>query len=60
MGRHARVPAEELAAVLRGEVTAMNLDNFMVRPKRRTVERYREAEPWKELGEEALRELRAR
>lgn len=35
----------------------MNLDNFIVRPKRRFVERYAREEPWKKLGEEQVGEL---
>ncbi|MEK7994385.1 MAG: DEAD/DEAH box helicase family protein [Planctomycetota bacterium] len=52
-----RAIREELAAMLRGEVTAMNPDNFMVRARRRLVEKYREADAWKTLGEEAVAEL---
>jgi type I restriction enzyme R subunit len=46
-----------LAALLHAEVAAMNLDNFVVRPKRRLVEKYARAEAWATLGEEALAEL---
>ena len=35
----------------------MNLDNFIVRPKRRFVERYAQEEPWQKLSDEALGEL---
>jgi len=35
----------------------MSLDNFVVRPKRRFVERYREPEAWASLAPEALAEL---
>ena len=52
-----RAIREELAAMLRGEVTAMNPDNFMVRARRRLVEKYREADAWRALGEEAVAEL---
>jgi type I restriction enzyme R subunit len=34
------------------EVAAMSLDNFIVRPKRRYVEKFQHKEAWKELGEE--------
>ena len=35
----------------------MNLDNFVVRPKRRLVEKYAQAEAWAVLTEESLAEL---
>ena len=35
----------------------MNLDNFIVRPKRRFVERYGQEESWKKLTDEAVGEL---
>jgi type I restriction enzyme R subunit len=35
----------------------MNLDNFVVRPKRRMVERYAQAAAWTKLSDEALTEL---
>jgi type I restriction enzyme R subunit len=47
----------ELAEFLRAEVTAMNLENFVVRPKRRFVEKYAKPEAWTELRPEALGEL---
>jgi type I restriction enzyme, R subunit len=47
----------ETADVLRGEVAGMNVDNFIVRPQRRLVERYAEAAPWKQLGTEAIGDL---
>ena len=39
------------------EVAAMNLDNFVVRPQRRIVEKYAKAEAWAVLSGEALAEL---
>ena len=36
----------DIAELLRAEVAAMNVDNFVVRPHRRLVERYREPEAW--------------
>jgi type I restriction enzyme R subunit len=48
---------QDLAALLRGEVTAMNLDNFVVRPKRRLVERYAQPDAWLELKPDTLAEL---
>lgn len=38
-----------VAARLREEVGAMKLDNFIVRPHRRVVERYAKPEPWTRL-----------
>jgi type I restriction enzyme, R subunit len=35
----------------------MNLENFVVRPKRRFVEQYAQEEPWKKLGQEQVGEL---
>ncbi|MBP9824733.1 MAG: restriction endonuclease subunit R, partial [Thermoanaerobaculia bacterium] len=46
-----------LGEMLQGEVAAMSLDNFVVRPHRRTVERYAKAEAWKVLSAEARTEL---
>jgi len=48
---------EEFAATLRGEVSAMNVDNFVVRPKRRLVEHYSREEPWQALSREDATEL---
>jgi len=45
------------AELLHGEVAAMNLDNFVVRPKRRLVEKYAKAEAWLMLPGEAFTEL---
>ncbi len=44
-------------ALLHKEVAAMNLDNFVVRPKRRIVEKYARPEAWTVLSAEALTEL---
>jgi type I restriction enzyme R subunit len=46
-----------LAALLQRETAAMNLDNFVVRPKRRIVEKYSRPEAWAVLSPEALAEL---
>jgi type I restriction enzyme R subunit len=46
-----------VAGLLHRETAAMNLDNFVVRPKRRIVERYARAEAWTALTPEALSEL---
>ncbi len=48
---------QDTAERLRGEVAAMNLDNFIVRPKRRLVEEFAKAESWKEVSDEDRREL---
>ncbi len=42
---------------LHSEVAAMNLDNFVVRPRRRAVEKYAKPEAWWELSSESLSEL---
>jgi type I restriction enzyme R subunit len=47
----------EVAAILHGEVAAMNVDNFVVRPKRRLVERYAKPEAWAMLNPASLTEL---
>ena len=46
-----------VAGLLHSEVAAMKLDNFVVRPKRRLVEKYARPEPWGILSGEALHEL---
>jgi type I restriction enzyme, R subunit len=48
---------QETAAILQRETAAMNLDNFVVRPKRRLVEKYAKPEAWVTLTPEALSEL---
>lgn len=47
----------EVAAMLQGEVAAMNVENFVVRAKRRLVEKYAKPEAWGELKLEAMTEL---
>ncbi len=47
----------ELAETLRTGIASMNLDNFLVRPKRRLVEIYATSGPWAGLDEAAHREL---
>ena len=47
----------ELAALLQREVASMNIDNFVVRPKRRVVEKYAKPEAWRLLSAEARSEL---
>jgi type I restriction enzyme R subunit len=46
-----------VAALLQKEVAGMNLDNFVVRPRRRIVERYAKPEAWTALSPESLSEL---
>jgi type I restriction enzyme R subunit len=43
--------------LLQREVAAMNIENFIVRPHRRLVEKYAKPEPWVALASEALAEL---
>ena len=47
----------EVASLLHAEVAAMNLDNFVVRPKRRLVEKYAQPAAWTTLKEDSLAEL---
>ena len=47
----------DVVAQLQGEVAAMNVENFVVRAKRRWVEKYRKPGAWYELKPEALAEL---
>lgn len=47
----------QIAALLHREVAAMNLDNFVVRPHRRAVERFAKPEAWTTLPADALAEL---
>jgi type I restriction enzyme R subunit len=46
-----------VAEPLHRETAAMNLDNFVVRPRRRIVEKYAKPEAWVVLSPEALSEL---
>jgi type I restriction enzyme, R subunit len=50
---------KETAAYLRDEVSAMNLENFVVRPQRKLVEEYRTPESWTRLSLETLHALAA-
>jgi len=47
----------QIVALLQHEVVSMNIDNFVVRPKRRIVEKYANPEAWQVLPAEALSEL---
>jgi len=46
-----------IGELLHSEVAAMNMDNFVVRPRRRVVEKYARAEAWTVLTAEDLVEL---
>jgi type I restriction enzyme R subunit len=46
-----------IADLLHGEVAAMNLDNFVIRPKRRLIEKYAKPEKWTALTVEEFTEL---
>jgi type I restriction enzyme R subunit len=48
---------EMVAGRLREEVAGMSLDNFIVRPKRRFVEKYAKSDAWKTLGLDEQTEL---
>lgn len=52
-----RALRSDIAGWLHDEVAAMNLDNFVIRPKRKFIETYREAGAWTELSAEAQHEL---
>ena len=46
-----------VARLLQQEVAAMNLENFVVRPHRRLVEKFAKPEAWADLAADALSEL---
>lgn len=48
---------KEVAERLRQEVEQMNVNNFIVRPKRKVVEKYADAKAWEKLDVEARNEL---
>jgi type I restriction enzyme R subunit len=48
---------QETAALLRSQVAAMHLENFVVRPHRRVVERYANEDAWESLTDEQVDEL---
>lgn len=48
---------QSIADLLQREVASMNVDNFVVRPHRRLVEKYATPEAWVALANEALSEL---
>jgi len=48
---------KETAATLHAELASMNLDNFLVRPKRRVIEQYLEPAAWQHLDQDDLQTL---
>jgi type I restriction enzyme R subunit len=48
---------QDAATLLHTEVASMNLDNFVVRPKRKLVEKFSEPEPWQALSPEDITAL---
>ena len=48
---------ESILQLLKSEVDSMNTDNFIVRAKRRVVEKYQDSNAWTDLSEEKLAEL---
>jgi type I restriction enzyme R subunit len=46
-----------IAELLQREVAAMNVDNFVVRPHRRLIEKYAKPEAWIALAKDAILEL---
>lgn len=60
LGSEARTDAEvrqTVAKRLQSEVAAMNLDNFIVRPHRRLVEKYAQPDAWEMVPADARAEL---
>jgi type I restriction enzyme R subunit len=47
----------EVATFLQQNVAAMNLDNFVVRPQRKSVEKFAQPEAWQKLGVDDFTEL---
>lgn len=48
---------DDTATLLQEQVAAMNVNNFIVRPKRRYVEKYAKPESWKSLDVQSQQEL---
>ena len=48
---------EQITDVLHTQVAGMNLDNFLVRPRRKQVEVYRDRGEWESLTEQKIREI---
>jgi type I restriction enzyme R subunit len=47
----------EISETLREQINAMNIDNFVVRPHREVVEKFREPAVWEELSPDEFEEL---
>jgi type I restriction enzyme R subunit len=47
----------DLTAMLQAKVLAMNVDNFVVRPQRKAVEKFADAKSWQKLGPDEFHEL---
>lgn len=47
----------DLADALRAGIEAMNVENFIVRPQRRYVEKWRERDAWKDLSADDVTEI---
>ena len=47
----------ELADLLHAQVAAMNIDNFVVRPQRQSVEKFANRDAWRQLSGEDFHEL---
>lgn len=47
----------ELTGLLHQQVAAMNLDNFVVRPQRKSVEKFAKLDVWQQLDSDSLHEL---
>lgn len=47
----------DVKSMLAGEVAAMNVDNFIVRPQRKLVEKFSALDAWKQVDEGARHEL---
>ena len=47
----------DIAATLHAEVSAMNVDNFIVRPQRKYVEQFKEPKAWENLQQEDMATL---
>lgn len=59
-GRYAEIDKLEqgIAEHLKSEVRGMNIHNFVVRPRRKTVEKYQNDEVWNNLGVDEYTELK--
>lgn len=50
----------DIAKMLHEKVLAMNVDNFVVRPQRRYVEKFADIQAWTRLGDDEIEELNTR